>query len=278
MRKEKESELVSHSLSHVLLGLVKGQVGGNVTIRCPVNKEKTIQFFYLQKDNTFVNGFHTLREIHTQRWENTRLDNNSKTAVLMFNLNITHSGDYKCIINYSDSDQHDTTVIQLSVTANYTKPEVMKSCNGFSCRVTCVSYGGYPGRKMIWDIPGSTMWQVANSSEREDPDTNMVNSSSTANFNCSGGELSYLSCYVGLVKSNFFSVCESKDHVIIATICVLTVSVIIVSLLVWKCRKENTGLGLAQCVHTFAYLCVAVRWCQYLVINSNFLVFQEQYQ
>lgn len=97
-------------------GLVKGQVGGNVTIRCPVNKEKTIQFFYLQKDNTFVNGFHTLREIPTQRWENTRLDNNSKTAVLMFNLNITHSGDYKCIINYSDSDQHDTTVIQLSVT------------------------------------------------------------------------------------------------------------------------------------------------------------------
>lgn len=97
----------------------------------------------------------------------------------------------------------------VSVLANYTKPEVTMSCSdGFRCLVTCVSHGGYPGTSMMWNVPGSELWKVVNSSEAHDPDTKMVNSSSTAYFNCSSGELRFLSCCVGDVTSDMFSVCE----------------------------------------------------------------------
>lgn len=71
-----------------------------------------------------------------------------------------------------------------------------------------MSYNGFPGTEMMWDVPGSQMWKVVNKSERTDNSTMMVNSSSTAHFNCSTGELRYLSCYVGDVTSDLFSVCE----------------------------------------------------------------------
>ena len=103
--------------------------------------------------------------------------------------------------------------LRLSILATYSKPDVRKSCNAFSCRVTCESYGGYPSKRMMWDIPGSSMWEEVNSSERGEPNTTMY-SSSTALFNCSGVELKYLRCYVGPIKSDFFSVCESKKPVL----------------------------------------------------------------
>lgn len=81
---------------------LNGQVGGNVTIHCPVNTEKKIKFFYFQKGKEFVNGFYTQRNV-TKGWENTRLDDINKTSVLMYNLSLTHSGEYLCIIEYSDS-------------------------------------------------------------------------------------------------------------------------------------------------------------------------------
>ncbi|XP_044059484.1 uncharacterized protein LOC122879449 isoform X2 [Siniperca chuatsi] len=221
---------------------LKGEVGGNVTFRCPVVKQQTIKFFYLQRGpHIFVNGFYESKKV--QPWENTRLGHD-KTTVHMDSLNISHSGDYLCLIMYSDSHKTET-VIQLSVTANYSKPEATVSCRDrFSCLVTCTSHGGYPGTKMMWNVNGSLDWKVVNNSDMSDPVTMMFNSSSTAHFNCSNGEREF-SCHVGNVTSNMFPICtpQKKDpnnHFVI--IAAATCSILVFfSIVVWLWRKCKTG-------------------------------------
>lgn len=109
--------------------------------------------------------------------------------------------------------------LPLFLPANYTKPTVTMNCDenlGFGCLLTCASHGGYPGTKMMWNVPvsrnsSSQMWKVVNSSEVPNPSTMLFNSSSTAYFNCSNEELKYLSCSVGDVTSDMFSVCEYQQ-------------------------------------------------------------------
>ncbi|XP_070762480.1 T-lymphocyte activation antigen CD86 isoform X2 [Enoplosus armatus] len=226
-----------------------GEVGGNVTFRCPVAKPTPIKLFYLQKGQVFVNGYYASKNIEDKAWENTKLDRN-KTTVHMNSLNISHSGDYQCHI-ISDSHTQPATVIHLTVTASYSKPKATMDCrDGLSCTVTCASHG-YPGDKMMWNVTGSQKdesWKVVNRSEMNDPYTMMVNSSSTANFNCSNGELKF-SCFVGDVTSNMFSVCtpldpeELKDNVIVAAMCAVVVIsfIMVILLLCWKCRKGQKG-------------------------------------
>lgn len=63
-----------------------------------------------------MNGYHTEKDMHrVQTWENTRLDPHDKTTVHMYNLNVSHSAEYKCHILYSDDSMTDT-VINLRVT------------------------------------------------------------------------------------------------------------------------------------------------------------------
>nr|XP_046244838.1 uncharacterized protein LOC124059109 [Scatophagus argus] len=230
----------------------RGEVGGNVTIHCPSVKDKKITFFYFQRDVHYVNGFHTLRDISesTSAWENTRVTPNN-TTVHMYNLNISHAGDYECLILYSDSETITKDVIHLNVTANYSVPEVTLQCvDGLSCLVTCASHGGYPSISMTWSVPGSDMWNVVNSSEMPDPNTMLVNSSSTAHFNCSNGELKYISCSVGDVTSPMFSVCENKDpdnadNLLVIVIAIITLVIFTVPTVVfvvcWTHRKGQRG-------------------------------------
>lgn len=104
----------------------------------------------------------------------------------------------------------------LFVPAQFSNPTVTISCDeedaDFSCLVTCSSHGGFPHSKMMWNVPvsgnASQRWNLVNWSEVPDPDTKIYNSSSTARFLCSYGELKSVSCSVGEVTSHMFSVCE----------------------------------------------------------------------
>lgn len=62
--------------------------------------------------------------------------------------------------------------------------------------------------KMTWVIPENRTWKLENNSEIQDPDTMMVNSSSTAFFNCSSGEVISIRCYVGTITSDTITVCK----------------------------------------------------------------------
>ncbi|KAM7413199.1 hypothetical protein PAMA_020532 [Pampus argenteus] len=228
---------------------LRGEVGQNVTFHCPFDKQRTINFFYLQRNKIFVNGYYESRNITMPIWENTRLD---KTTVIMYRLNISHGGDYQCLIQYSDSKNVDENHIHLSVTANYTKPTVTMSCDPRCCRVTCASQGGYPGTKMTWNVgtTGSQMWKIWNSSEETDPVTKLVSSYSTADFNCSYGAQKSISCCVGDVTSDVFSVCfpavspkTGNPIVTITAVCAMVVvSFMVVLVVLWRYRKgRQTG-------------------------------------
>ncbi|XP_042271379.1 T-lymphocyte activation antigen CD86 [Thunnus maccoyii] len=248
---------VTESVAQISL---RGEVGQNVTFHCPYEKQRTINWVYLQRDNEFVNGYHASKNV-SDGWENTRLDN--KTAVQMFNLKVSHSGNYRCIIEYRHGPLEEK-YIHLSVTANYSKPNVTISCDknhGYSCLVICASQGGYPQRKMRWSgaVTGNTssqMWKVLNSSEVPDPNTMLFNSSSTASFNCSYGEQRFLSCSVGNVTSELFKVCVPQkpdkkpgDHtMMVAAICAVAVVVIGLLLLLWTCRKQRQAGAAAGAV------------------------------
>lgn len=87
-----------------------------MTIHCPFARQKTIKFFYFQQGIEFVNGYHTEKKsLGVQTWENTRLDPHDKATVHMYNLSVSHSGEYKCHIQYSDESMAET-VINLRVT------------------------------------------------------------------------------------------------------------------------------------------------------------------
>ncbi|KAM9359398.1 uncharacterized protein ABDE67_002515 [Symphorus nematophorus] len=191
---------------------LRGEAGGNVTIHCPFEEHRTIISFYFQKttntkEEVFVNGYHVSRNMsEVQTWENTQVDY-GVTTVYMLNLNISHSGDYRCLIRYQSGIGFVETKVHLSVTANYSKPKVTTTCDVLFCQVTCASHGGYPQTKITWSESENPMLRVENSSEMRDPVTMMFNSSSTAYFNCSKGEMKHLSCSVGDVTSDLFSVC-----------------------------------------------------------------------
>lgn len=95
------------------------------------------------------------------------------------------------------------------VLANYSKPQTTQECHdGLSCVVHCVSHGGYPRIRITWDVLDSHMWRLENNSEVQDPDTLMVNSSSSASFNCSSGKVRSIRCCVGDSTSDHITVCK----------------------------------------------------------------------
>lgn len=98
---------------------VRAEVGGNVSIYCPVNPRWKIKYFYLQKlvdgfpPQVFVNGFHLERNMSSiSKWNNTRLDPHNKTTVHMDNVTLKHAGVYKCHFDEIDS----ATIVNLEVT------------------------------------------------------------------------------------------------------------------------------------------------------------------
>lgn len=97
----------------------------------------------------------------------------------------------------------------LSILANYSKPQSTEVCyDGLNCVVHCSSHGGYPSIKITWEVAQSHVWKLENHTETTDPETMMVNSSSSASFNCSSGELSTIRCCVGGITSDNITVCK----------------------------------------------------------------------
>ncbi|XP_031153082.1 uncharacterized protein LOC116048248 isoform X2 [Sander lucioperca] len=238
------------------LNQLRGEVGGNVTFHCSVANQE-LKFLYLQKGEIFVNGYYESKDTSQLAWKNTIMDHD-KTTMHMYNLNVSHRGEYQCLFQYSGSSATQKQVIHLSVTANYSKPALTvrySDENHHSCLVTCASHCGYPGNKVTWNVPESQMWNVLNSSEMSDPKTMMVNSSSTAYFNCSNGATS-ISCSVGNVSSDKFSVCASIEpppvppspviEAICAVVGITIISIVSVLLLWWRCKKGQRG---AAAVH-----------------------------
>ncbi|XP_076591615.1 uncharacterized protein LOC143323578 isoform X2 [Chaetodon auriga] len=124
----------SVSESHAQIQLT-GEVGGNVTIHCPYDKHRTIQFFYFQKGDIFVNGYYDSRNIReTGIWNNTRVDH-GKATVHMTNLNISHIGTYKCHIMYKNSASPSDTDIHLSLTGTPKDPPEFNHYNHYAIAI-----------------------------------------------------------------------------------------------------------------------------------------------
>ncbi|KAG7479201.1 CD276 antigen-like [Solea senegalensis] len=253
--------IVSISVTESVTPILRGEVGGNVTFRCPVNKTRTIIFIYFQSGDKFVNGYHTIRDKEMpEPWGNTKMDRN-KAHIDMIRLNISHNGVYRCIIRYNDNNTPEVHNIKLAVTANYSKPSVETTCDdgNLGCVVTCSSHGGYPKTKMKLITPesGNSSTQVfkeVKSSHVSSPDTMLFNSSSTTYINCTSGQWKYLSCSVGEATSHTFSVCEPKrvpesnNQTLIIAFVVMAV-IICVTIVIVSCKllcKKKTGTTAGQ--------------------------------
>ncbi|KAM9853860.1 uncharacterized protein ACBR49_004624 isoform 2-T2 [Aulostomus maculatus] len=226
-----------------------GDFGGNVTFRCTTIERKPIKFFYLQRDMAtpeFVNGFYINKSIQWQPWKNTEVYNN-KAIVHMYNLNMSHSGNYECVICYTDSDDVHKEKIRLNVTAKYSTPTVSVSYDDkhHSCYVTCSVHGGYPAKEIKWDVPGNNgqMWNVVNNSDKSDPDTKLVNISSTAFFNSSYGGFEFVRCSVGSDTSSTTACIRNKPAgpstpEMLLPICVVAIVVValvlILGIILWR--------------------------------------------
>lgn len=234
--------------------LLIGEVGGNVTFSCNYIRERTIERLYFQKGGIYATGYHKSRKIALPSWENTRVDDN-ETAIHMYRLKISDSGDYQCHIGYNNSSKETNTNIRLIVIGSYSKPSLVMSCNdenhSASCLVTCSSHGGYPRTEIRWTISGtrntsSPQWRVVNNSDMENPRTKLFNSSSTAHFNCSSGELE-ISCSVGDTTSATTPICGAspKDppapfSPVVIPLAVTVLVIMAVIMAVWCCKRRQS--------------------------------------
>ncbi|XP_014842902.1 PREDICTED: butyrophilin subfamily 1 member A1-like isoform X1 [Poecilia mexicana] len=196
-----------------------GLVGGNVTIYCPVAEESQLEFLYFQKvvdgKPVFLNGYHS-KPLPTQL-PNTEMDQNH-TKMHIYRLKLSDSGEYQCFYRYKNAASGNLYEVQLylNVTALFSKPEISVRCREESgvpsdCNVTCHSHNGLSGKRMEWNVLGNDnrdMWRVLRNDESPSRDE-LVSISSTANFNCSVGEVK-VSCSVDSLTSETVSACSSK--------------------------------------------------------------------
>ncbi|XP_061576265.1 programmed cell death 1 ligand 1 [Cololabis saira] len=227
------------------------EVGGNVTIHCPVEENREIDFLYLQTDkNGFVNGFHSIRPIENT-WPNTEMALNNR-AVVFYDVKISHSGIYYCIFDYKNNQRRTKEVpLSLSVIAPYSKPSVTSICSQdhLYCHVTCASHDGYPRREMKWNVGQkmnvtSHMWKVLNNSiEKSNSSTGLLSITGTAYFNCSNGELEY-NCSVGNANSDNFLICGTEKPpfdvgIVVGSCSVLGVVLMVMLVVLWTKYKKR---------------------------------------
>uniref|UniRef100_A0A8C7X5N5 Immunoglobulin-like beta-sandwich domain-containing protein n=1 Tax=Oryzias sinensis TaxID=183150 RepID=A0A8C7X5N5_9TELE len=200
------------SFKGFILFKISEPVNGSATLKCPVNKNRAVEFVYFQKGDFFVNGHHSENHI-TGKWNNTKMDKNF--TFYMYNLERSQSGHYKCIIMYKNDKDPVIHEYNLTVTVPYSKPSFTKECNKRndirSCQVTCMAQDGYPSQK-IWIV----LVQSGNDNNgmvtsRNDSvfnlTTKLFSSTVTVEFNCSNTEVEFV-CSVGGVVSETISICE----------------------------------------------------------------------
>ncbi|XP_076002686.1 T-lymphocyte activation antigen CD86-like isoform X2 [Genypterus blacodes] len=222
-----------------------GEVGGTVTVPCPVVQHE-LEYLYFQKGTSFVNGYHS-RGIKSFRRQKDTVYHHEEKTVEMQNLKVSDGGDYQCIFQYKDRTVAYKSMVRLSITANYSKPTLWVSSDCSSrCKVTCSSHGGYPSRKVQWNLAGnaSSQWRHhVNESQDNNQETSLFNTSSTAFFNCSDYKMQSLSCTVGGFTSETKTICETKKSYPIAWIisgiagCVFVF--VILGIILCKCKKSS---------------------------------------
>uniref|UniRef100_A0A3Q2EBV2 Uncharacterized LOC107091935 n=2 Tax=Cyprinodon variegatus TaxID=28743 RepID=A0A3Q2EBV2_CYPVA len=232
-------------------------VGENISIHCPVDESRKLEFLYFQKivdkqDRIFYNGYHSSKPLEPM--PNTKMDPKN-TIMHMFGLKLSNSGTYECSYKYKhDKNPVNKKLMHLNVTAFFTKPVITHRCgneNGIplECDVQCDSYNGLPGKEISWDFKGNITkdrWKVSNR-VRDPSSTELVNISSTATINCSGGEV-FAFCFIDDSMSNV-SVCspkappEAPPTMTIAVIAATVVCGLVGVLLLMIClilRRRNT--------------------------------------
>ncbi|XP_061923244.1 uncharacterized protein LOC133663069 [Entelurus aequoreus] len=227
---------------------IRGEIGGNVTIPCPVDEGKNITFFYLQKKDVFVNGFNQGRDVK-KAWPNSRVVKGT-TTVQMFHLNASHNGEYECIICYDGMAKPEMTYIHLIVTANYSTPTFTKSREGGVCNVSCDTDGGYPSADLTLDFVdgGNITWlDVRRGPNQPDPDTGLYRNSIKASYNCSDRERK-LRCSAGDVTAS--SDPDPTTGYIPVVIGVIFAVVLIVGVLIGIYKRRQILEALDRCLQT----------------------------
>lgn len=246
----------SANTGHFHSNTYNGKVGGNISFHCPADEKKQLRLLYFQKvgkeDPIFLNGYHSTRSLTPV--PNTEMDP-SYRIMHMYDLQLSDSGKYECQYMYEDSSSPEIVKMHLIVTAYFSTPVIKMDCNEGSgipseCHVKCDSYNGLPRgteKKMEWKVPeniSSEIWKILKN-EEQPSSKGLVNISSTAYFNCSGGKV-MVSCSVNETTSDIIAVCspnappDQPDNTAVV-IAVVVCSLVIVLLLIWFICKKTTG-------------------------------------
>ncbi|XP_020796165.2 uncharacterized protein LOC110174404 [Boleophthalmus pectinirostris] len=213
---------------------LSGYVGGKVVFRCPLKPDVKYKFLYLQRDSVFVNGYYESKNMSTHNpWPNTKLEK-EKSLIYMSELNVSHAGQYTCYFETSEG-LNNVTHIELTITANYSKPSIqLHNCTKEQCLVQCSSHGGYPNKTIEW---GKSIVSILGNDHFEDNKTQLFNLSSMASFNCSTGKQQNISCSVDGVSS-VLSVCKQENiPVTVACIVVPILAVLLLAFGIFAYKK-----------------------------------------
>nr|XP_023681250.1 T-lymphocyte activation antigen CD86-like isoform X2 [Paramormyrops kingsleyae] len=240
------------------------EVGGTATFTCPSDGRGDPEFVYLQKevgkpsDMIFVNGFHAQKPVEMPAIYKNRshVDSNSR-QVILWDLSPADEGLYVCVVRIKiDSHTSHTSEIKynLTITANYSQPQLMEIHNGSTCNVTCSSNGGYPQSEMemvlVPNVPGATVTKQI----MEDPVTGLFSVSSTITLNVS--QPLSVTCIVGNLSSvlNVHQIIDppQPDSIIIIVACVLVSVLFIVALAVVLQRRRCSRNGSLDVIYSAA--------------------------
>ncbi|XP_070982241.1 T-lymphocyte activation antigen CD86 [Oncorhynchus clarkii lewisi] len=226
--------------------MVIGEVGGAVTLPCTSDIQRLPNHLYVQRPdpNKFINGYHKTRDLpspHPEYANRTQVDHTQGTMRL-WSIRLSDEGLYECHIGYPTNNNQKN--IQLSVTANYSIPNVTVACDNGSCLVTCSSDNGYPRRDVEWSLNpplNQSHWGVVNSSGWTDPVSMLFSVFSSISINCSSGPRLNLSCAVGGALSQEHTVCRPPDISVVSVISAVSViaAVLLCFLVLVSSRKKK---------------------------------------
>ncbi|XP_060798174.1 T-lymphocyte activation antigen CD80-like isoform X2 [Neoarius graeffei] len=236
---------------------IHGIVGGGVNMRCELERPRNIYGLYFQKtpadgnedNDIFINGFHPKNIIVPPEYINRTNVNKTDFSMELFNLSLADEGVYSCIV-LSDTDNYIDTKFNLTVTANFSVPNItVQGCNSVpsahNCVIECSSSGGYPLSNVTWDVVGDkTSSLLMDKGDppvfKQDADSRLWTVSHNVTLDCS--QPLNITCSVGGVMSPIVSVCPPppKDFTIpFACVILLLVPIAVIVIVVIRCRRTQ---------------------------------------
>ncbi|XP_026883594.2 T-lymphocyte activation antigen CD80 isoform X2 [Electrophorus electricus] len=236
-----------------------GVVEGSVRLHCLFSKNETIVRIYFQKkveneEQIFIIGYDSKKPLEVPEKYRNRCSMDKQAATMeLSQLTLADEGVYFCIA-FNSAYWTTQTTFHLTVTANYTVPEISSwRCSepGFSgslpsCTVTCSSSGGYPWSNVGWAVDGGNpgdVLRVAGNTSEQDPHSHLWNVSQNATLNCTRPV--NVTCVVGGSISSPITLCthlpSSVDwSVIIASVLLLLLIIVIAAICTARmCRRPQ---------------------------------------